>query len=294
MSTSRLLPVRLILFSVCSLLVLLTSCEQVQDAQVKNEQATSATDDAPLFSLVPSTHSGVTFQNRIEETNLVNYFKYEYLYNGGGVAVGDVNNDGLPDLYLTGNMTSNRLYLNQGDLQFEEVTAKAKASYLNDWCTGVTMVDINHDGWLDIYVSASGYYEDPEVRRNILFVNNGDAATNGGVPTFTDRAGEYGIDDIGYAIQSVFFDYDNDGDLDLYVANHPHLFRENATVVLEKMKSPPTDNSDHLYRNDSADGQIRFTDVSAQAGIQNYGHTLGLVAADFDQDGCKWDYSSSL
>ncbi|MEM9917977.1 MAG: FG-GAP-like repeat-containing protein [Bacteroidota bacterium] len=249
--------------------------------------------DSPLFVQVSNEHSGIQFQNKIQETNLVNYFKYEYLYNGGGVSIGDVNNDGLPDLYFTGNMTSNRLYLNKGDLQFEDITAKAKASYLNDWCTGVTMVDINHDGWLDIYVSASGYYEDPEVRRNILFVNNGDAAAHHGVPTFTDRAAEYGIDDIGYSIQSVFFDYDNDGDLDLYVANHPNLFREKASVVLEKMKNPPLENSDRLYRNDSENGAIQFTDVSQQAGIINYSHTLGLVVSDFDKDGWMDIYTSN-
>jgi len=247
----------------------------------------------PLFSLVPSEHSQILFQNNIQEDNLVNYFKYEYLYNGGGVAIGDVNNDGLPDLYFTGNMTSNRLYLNEGDLKFADVTAKAKASYLNDWCTGVTMVDINNDGWLDIYVSASGYYEDPKVRKNILFVNNGDAAANDGIPTFTDRAAEYGIDDMGYSIQSVFFDYDNDGDLDLYVANHPHLFRESASAVLQKMKSPPYENRDRLYRNDSDQSHFLFVDVTQEAGIVNYSHTLGVVVSDFDQDGWIDIYTSN-
>jgi enediyne biosynthesis protein E4 len=261
----------------------------------KSEQAASTpvADEQALFSLVPSEHSQIFFQNKIKETNLVNYFKYEYLYNGGGVAVGDVNNDGLPDLYFTGNMTLNRLYLNKGNLQFEEVTAKAKASYFNDWCTGVTMVDINNDGWLDIYVSASGFYEDAEVRRNIFFINNGDAQQHNGIPTFTDRAAEYGVNDIGYSTQSVFFDYDNDGDLDLYVANHPDLFREEAMDVLAKMKNPPAVNSDRLYRNDSEGVTIRFSDVSKQAGISNYSHTLGLIASDFDKDGWVDIYTSN-
>ncbi|MFT5167258.1 MAG: hypothetical protein ACI8P3_002495 [Saprospiraceae bacterium] len=279
----------LIIFVLATLpfLLIFNGCQEV-----KPKAATPAPAQ-PLFSLVPSEHSNILFQNKIKEDNLINYFKYEYLYNGGGVSIGDVNNDGLPDLYFTGNMTLNRLYLNKGNLQFEEVTAKAKASYFNDWCTGVTMVDINNDGWLDIYVSASGYHKDTEVRRNILFVNNGDAAANNGIPTFTDRAAEFGIDDIGYSIQSVFFDYDNDGDLDLYIANHPRLFRENVLDALEKMKNPPIENSDRLYRNDSEGESIKFSDVSEQAGIANYSHTLGVVASDFDQDGWIDIYTSN-
>lgn len=276
-------------------LILTVACLSFIPTLDKEQEASpnATISDYSLFSLVPSEQSQIFFQNKIEETNLVNYFKYEYLYNGGGVSIGDVNNDGLPDLYLTGNMTLNRLYLNKGNLKFEDITGKAKASYLNDWCTGVTMVDINNDGWLDIYVNASGYYEDASVRKNILFVNNGDAASNNGIPTFTDKAAAFGIDDIGYSIQSVFFDYDNDGDLDLYVANHPNLFRENANAVLKKMKNPPVENSDRLYRNDSKDGNIKFVDASEQAGIVNYTHTLGVVASDFDKDGLVDIYTSN-
>lgn len=288
MMSIKIWPNYSVLFFVFFSVAFASSCQDAASEKIKTTESSF-----PIFSPVSPEHSNVLFQNKIEETNLVNYFKYEYLYNGGGVAVGDVNNDGLPDLYFTGNMSLNRLYLNQGNLQFKEVTAQAKASYLNDWCTGVTMVDINSDGWLDIYVSASGYYEDPEVRRNILFVNNGDAAQHDGVPSFTDRAAEYGIDDIGYSIQSVFFDYDKDGDLDLYVANHPNLFRENAKEVLRKMKSPPIENADRLYRNDSVDGNIKFTDVSTAAGIINYSHTLGVVASDFDNDGWIDIYTSN-
>ena len=257
-------------------------------------QSDSATyEEYKVFSAVPSSETNILFQNSIQETNTVNYFKYEYLFNGGGVAIGDVNNDGLPDVYFTGNMTLNRLYLNKGDLKFQDITAKAKASYLNDWCTGVTMVDINNDGWLDIYVNASGWYEEDAVRRNILFVNDGNANENGGIPTFTDRAGEYGINDPGYSIQSVFFDYDNDGDLDLYIANHPHIDREKASIVLNKMRNPPAKNSDRLYRNDTENGKIKFTDVSVSSGIANYTHTLGVVVSDFDGDGWIDIYTSN-
>ena len=255
--------------------------------------ANKSYEDYQVFSAVPPSSSNISFKNIIQENDFINYFKYQYLYNGGGVAVGDVNNDGLPDIYFTGNMTPNRLYLNKGDLSFEDVTVKAKASYQNDWCTGVTMVDINNDGWLDIYVSASGWYEDPDVRRNILFVNNGDANENGGVPSFTDRAAEYGIDDAGYSTQSVFFDYDNDGDLDLYVANHPHIDKEEVSVFMEKMTDPPVYNSDRFYRNDTEDGKIKFTDITTTAGIANYAHTLGIVASDFNGDGWTDIYVSN-
>jgi hypothetical protein len=254
-------------------------------AQEVLDQSITTYKEYPVFSEVSPEHSNIFFKNLIQENNFINYFKYQYLYNGGGVAIGDVNNDGLPDIYFTGNMTLNRLYLNQGDLKFEDITAKARASYKNDWCTGVTMVDINNDGWLDIYVSASGWYEDPNVRKNILFVNDGNANENAGIPTFTDRAEEYGIDHSGYTTQSVFFDFDNDGDLDLYLANHPHIDKEEVSVFMKKVDNPPYENSDRLYRNDSADGNITFTDISLAAGITNYAHSLGVVASDFNNDG---------
>jgi hypothetical protein len=230
--------------------------------------------DSPLFSLLDSTQTNINFTNIIKESNYVNYFKYEYMYNGGGVAVGDINNDGLPDIYLTGNLVPNRLYLNKGGLKFEDITIKAKASSINDWSTGVTMADVNNDGWLDIYVCRSGWVDDPVQRRNLLFINNTDG-------TFTEKALSYGIGDTGYSTQATFFDFDKDGDLDLYVANHPHLFRQHVDEFLRKAKNPPEDNRDKLYRNDGG----QFTEVSREAGILNYAHTLGIVATDFNQDG---------
>ena len=251
--------------------MLLWQCDRSAD---QNSGTDEKTDNTPLFSLLDSTQTNITFTNIIQESNYVNYFKYEYMYNGGGVAVGDVNNDDLPDIYFTGNLVPNRLYINKGDFKFEDVTIKAQVSAINDWSTGVTMADVNNDGWLDIYVCRSGWFEDPVQRRNLLFVNNADG-------TFSERARSYGIGDTGYSTQATFFDFDKDGDLDLYVANHPHLFKEHVDDFLKKTRNPPEDNRDKLFRNDGG----RFTEISRSAGILNYAHTLGIVAVDFNQDG---------
>ncbi len=227
-----------------------------------------------LFSKIDPSQSGVTFKNSIRESDAINYFSYEYIYNGGGVAIGDINNDGLPDLFFTANMSFNRLYLNKGNLQFEDISASAGIRTQGDWCTGVTMADVNGDGFLDIYVNRSGWFENPQQRRNSLFINNGNL-------TFTEQAGKYGIDDPGNSIQSVFFDMDQDNDLDLYVGNHPTVFKEYLKDGLAKRKNPPPYSSDQIYRNDGD----RFVNISNEAGIKNYGHALGLIANDFDKDG---------
>ena len=243
----------------------------------------------PLFQSLSPEQTGINFINKIQETDKINYFKYEYLFNGGGVAVGDLNQDGLPDLYFTGNMVANRLYLNRGDFRFEDVTAKARASYMNDWCTGVSMVDINADGLLDIYICASGWYEGSEsdTRRNILFVNQG--SDEDGIPSFVDQAAQYGLDDPAYSTQACFLDFDQDGDLDMYLGNHPRQFREYVEDVLKKKANPPADCRDKFYRNDNGS----FVDISDEAGIKNYGHTLGVVTLDYDQDGWMDIYVSN-
>ena len=165
-----------------------------------------------LFSLLGESHTGINFKNTLFEDEALNVLNYTYFYNGGGVAVGDINNDGLPDILFTGNMVKNRLYLNKGNFKFEDITAKSGVAEKQGWCTGATMVDINGDGKLDIYIcrSADG---DPQRRKNLLFINNGDL-------TFTEKAAEYGIADDGYSTQAAFFDYDKDGDLDCFVTNH--------------------------------------------------------------------------
>ena len=172
----------------------------------------SCEDNDQQFTLLTSSQTGIKFRNILKETKEFNVLTYGYLYNGGGVAVGDVNNDGLEDLYFTGNMVASRLYINQGNLEFKEVAKEAGVDAAGLWNTGTSMADVNGDGWLDIFVCRSAA-ANPLLRKNLLFLNNGDM-------TFTESAGILGINDTGYTTQALFFDYDRDNDLDLYVLNH--------------------------------------------------------------------------
>lgn len=236
----------------------------------------------PLFISVPPKKSGINFKNSLLESPTSNVLTYEYFYNGGGVAVGDFNNDGLEDIYFTANMGKNKLFINEGNLIFKDVTSRAGVACDQGWKTGVTLADVNADGWLDIYVCFSGKGS-PDQRRNRLFINNGDL-------TFTDRAKDYGVDDPGYTTHASFFDYDRDGDLDLYVLNH------NVVVIREFEFAKAKDTrhpfaGDRLYRNDAG----RFTDVSAAAGIKGnpLGFGLGVSVADINQDGWPDIYVSN-
>jgi hypothetical protein len=157
--------------------------------------------------------SNIQFQNNIQETKEFNVFKYRNFYNGGGVATGDINNDGLADVFFTANQGSNKLYLNKGNLQFEDISEKAGFTDKPQWSTGVVLVDINHDGWLDIYVCNAGNMMQPDLRKNQLFINNHNL-------TFTDSADAYGLADDGYTTHASFFDYDLDGDLDCFIVNN--------------------------------------------------------------------------
>ncbi len=233
-----------------------------------------------LFSLLTSNDTNITFNNTIVETDSLNYYVYPHLYLGGGVATADFNNDGLVDIFFTGNMVPNKLYVNKGNMIFEDVT-ETSGIKSTKWHTGVTVNDINNDGWLDIYVNVSG---DGKEKRNLLFINNKDL-------TFTERANEYGLDDNGCSIQSVFLDYDLDGDLDVYVANYPKapLSIGNA-YYLNKMKNLENEDSDHLYRNE---GNGMFTEISNEAGIANYGLSLGISVADYDNNGYDDIYVSN-
>ena len=205
---------------------------------------------------------------------------------GGGLAIGDVNNDGLQDIYFTANMDENRLYLNQGDLKFSDITEIANVGGDDRWVTGVTMADVNADGWMDIYVSVSGRYGNT---KNQLFVNNGIDST--GNVTFVEKAEELGIADEGHSTQGTFFDYDNDGDVDLYVANYPYTsFKTNNFTYRHKINKKAHEDSDRLYRNK---GDGTFEDVTAESGILNFGLSLSATVGDFDQNGYEDIYVSN-
>ena len=206
------------------------------EKEVQSE--TSEKEESKIFSTLPASESGIAFRNDLIENDSLNYFTYSYLYMGGGVATGDINNDGLIDIYFTGNQVSNKLYVNKGNLKFEDISERAGVQGDERWYTGVTMGDVNGDGFLDIFCSVSGKFGH---KTNQLFVNNGDG-------TFTEKAAEYGLDDIGHSVQGTFFDYDKDGDLDLYVANYPPTkFNSPTFVYTNKMKNVTDDETDHLY-----------------------------------------------
>jgi hypothetical protein len=217
----------------------------------------------------------------------MNPVDYLYLYNGGGVGIGDVNTDGRPDLYFAGNMVGNRLYLNQGDFRFEEVAETAGVAAENRWSTGIAFVDINQDGLLDIYVCVGGPPSAGAARGNRLYVNQGADST--GIPRFEERAEAYGIADSKYSTHAAFFDYNRDGVLDLYVLNNAMRGR-NHNAFNKKQTRGQAKNTDRLYRNE---GDGTFTDVSAEAGIQIEGHGLGLAISDVNKDGWPDVYAAN-
>ena len=245
-----------------------------------------------LFTKVPSDYSGIQFENTIQESPEINILKYEYTYNGGGVAAGDFNNDGLCDLYFTGNAVKNRLYLNKGDLKFKDVTDHAGVAGRSLWKTGVTVADVNGDGWLDLYVCYSG----PDLNQSLsneLYINNGGRA--GGEPTFVEQASLYGLDAPNtYSTQATFFDYDRDGDLDMFLINHGNHFYS-PFINTNKLRNTRHPNfGNRLYRNNLISGEGRdqkkdpmFTEVSQEAGIHGGGlnFSLGVSISDVNNDG---------
>ncbi len=223
-----------------------------------------------LFQLLSEEESGISFANTITASDTLNVINFEYIYNGGGVSVGDINNDSLPDLYFTGNMVSSRLYLNKGNMQFEDITAKAGAG-TDSWATGVAMTDVNGDGWLDIYVSIAGKSKNTV---NQLFINQ----QNG---TFREMAAQYGLADNAYSTQAAFLDYDSDGDLDCYLlTNALETFNRNANRP--RMTDGSGKSNDRLYRND---GNGTFTNQIARY-LKHQSHNgMGTDIADFNNDG---------
>lgn len=239
-----------------------------------------------LFQKIAANQSGIDFTNTIIENDSINSVDIENVYNGGGVGVGDFNNDGLPDLYFTGNLVSNKLYLNAGNFKFKDITKEAGVSGNGRWSRGVAVIDINNDGWLDIYVCAT-LLKDPEKRRNLLYINQG--LDKNGIPYFKEMAKEYGLDDTAHSTQAAFFDYDNDGDLDVYIVNNEinkDKFPDGFHTILKNGENPSTG---QLYRNDWNDSLHHpvFTDVSKQAGIQTEGYGHSVAIADFNNDGWK-------
>lgn len=231
-----------------------------------------------LFIFKSSSETGIQFDNRIVESDTFNILTDEYIFNGGGIAVGDFNNDGLPDLYFTGSQVSNKLYLNKGNFKFEDITGSSGTAAADRWSTGVTVVDINGDGLLDIYVCAAMFPE-KEKRTNMLFVNQG--LDTEGKPYFKELAKEYGIAENGNSMWATFFDYNNDGLLDLYVLNNEQV-KGVPSNFREKITDGSAINNDRLYRNN---GNGTFSDVTIEAGITIEGFGLGLAVADINQDG---------
>ncbi|HEX6891321.1 MAG TPA: VCBS repeat-containing protein [Chryseolinea sp.] len=235
-----------------------------------------------LFESLSPQKTGITFKNILEESPKSNVLTYEYFYNGGGVSVGDINNDGLDDIYFTGNMKPNALYLNLGNFKFKEIASSAGVDCKGGWKTGVTMADVNGDGNLDIYVCYSGK-GDPEKRRNKLFINNGNL-------TFTERGKEMGLDDPGHTTHASFFDYDRDGDLDMYLLNHNVVvIREFEYAKVRETRHPYA--GDKFFRNDNG----RYVDISEAAGIKGspLGFGLGITVADINKDGWPDMYVSN-
>ncbi|WP_033957941.1 VCBS repeat-containing protein [Psychroserpens jangbogonensis] len=223
--------------------------------------------------LLPQESTGIDFSNTIQESTYFNHYYYSQMYVGSGVAIGDLNNDGLPDVFFGGNQVADRLYLNKGNFEFEDITKKSKAAKNSGWTWGVTMADVNADGYLDIYVSRNGNSDKPEDRRNQLYINNQDL-------TFTESALKYGLGDYGFSTQAVFFDMDNDGDLDMYQVNQ--LADKKLLLINKIPRNQFKFFRDRIYRNDNG----KYKDVSEEVGIsRDVSYGLSVNATDFNNDG---------
>jgi len=245
--------------------LLLTACNQSGERE-------GSSFSKPLFTLMDAKETGIDFINEVVDTDTFNILTYRNFYNGGGVAIGDINNDSLPDIYFTSNQKKNKLYLNKGNFHFEDITEKAGVAGNMMWSTGVTMADVNGDGLLDIYVCNSGDVDGTK-KKNELFINNGNL-------TFTERAKEYNLDNEGFSTHAAFFDYDQDGDLDCYILNNS--FRNPDKIELyRKMREQPSPGGHKLMRNDGN----HFTDVTTQSGIYSSDIAFGLGVAVSDLNG---------
>lgn len=259
------------LFAVVLIFLLIQSCSQKE----KDKQTQA------LFLSMDST--GIIFNNKVQDNDSINILNYRNFYNGGGVGIGDINNDGLPDVFFTANQGSNKLFLNKGNFKFEDISAKAGFTNKQQFSTGVVFADVNNDGWLDIYVCNAGNMNNAALRKNQLFINNHDL-------TFTERAVEFGLADSGYSTQASFFDYDMDGDLDCFIINNSPIavnslgYPHQRDLPADKWNVPDNlkGGGDHLYRNDNG----HFTEVTQQAGIHGslMSFGLGISVGDINGD----------
>lgn len=239
-----------------------------------------------LFRLVPANESGIQFNNSITENDSINPISMTNIYNGGGVGIGDFNNDGLQDVYFTGSLVSNKLYLNKGNMHFDDITPSANVSGEGKWCRGIAVIDINNDGWMDMYVCAS-MDPNPDKRKNLLYINQG--LDKNKTPVFKNMAAEYGLDDTTYSTMANFFDYDNDGDIDVYITVNQMVPKINPAMFKVKVTDGSFPSTGRLYRNDMNITLHHpvFTNVTKEAGvtIEGYGHAATI--ADINKDGWK-------
>ncbi len=271
-------------FAVIAFLFLFISCKQGKPSNAS--ESSEENQQVSVFQRIPSNNSGIYFENNIAEdlSSLENLFNFDYFYNGAGVGVEDLNNDGLLDVVFSGNQVNNRIFINQDDMVFEDITETAGINQGKNWTNGITFADINSDGWMDIYFSQGGPHSRPD-RKNLLFINQKDG-------TYSEEAEAYGLADMGISTQSAFFDMDNDGDLDCIVMNENEFYGVDPIQLNELIGNDPERmhfNSSHLYRNDGG----KFTDITREAGLQRPIFGLGLMVSDFNTDGLADIYIAS-
>ncbi|MBJ6369755.1 VCBS repeat-containing protein [Snuella sedimenti] len=274
-------------YLVSSILLLLLSAGCKKSMVSKNDEASKTNVEQSIFTVVPEEQSNIHFTNVLKENEYMNGIFYEYFYNGSGVAVGDFNNDGWEDIYFVSTISKNKLYINNKNMSFIDVTKQANADSGVGFDSGITTVDINQDGLLDIYICRTGRFQDEDPRRNVLLVNKG---IKNGIPYFEDMASAYGLDSPAFSTQAGFFDYDNDGDLDMFLINHGiDTYPEDEISKLKSIASKYR--GERLFRNDSG----KFKDVTTESGIINnmLGYGLGLAFGDLNNDGWADIYISN-